>query len=269
MPKLKLPGAALPISLAASLKDTRVIVRLVLGILLAANLVAAGFAFHLFDDSPEQLARQVQSTRQQVLAAVVKLNHTRQIAGKVEKGREEGTKFIDTYMTSRRVTYSTILNELNETAAQAHMKPKDAVIGIEAIQGTDSLDMLTVTASFEGQYQNLVKFINSLDKSKRFLIIESLTATPQQNGDVAGDPEAEHLCKGRSERMKLGAEPKKVGVFAALIAVAGIVYWMNSSSDAPPRLRPRRVRRQMRAAVTPVNAPVSRTHPARLSESAW
>ena len=34
--------------------------------------------------------------------------------------------------------------------------------------------------------------------------------------------------------MKMGAEPKKVGVFVALVAVAGIVYWINSSSDAPP-----------------------------------
>jgi Tfp pilus assembly protein PilO len=186
MPKLKLPE--LPgISLAALLagfKDTRVIVRIVLGILLAANLVAAGFAFHLFDDSPEQIARQVQSTRQQVLAAVVRLNHSRQIAGKVDKGREEGSSFIATYMTSRRATYSTILSELNQTAAEAHMKPKDAVIGLDAIQGTDSLDMMTVTASFEGQYADLIKFINTLDKSKRFLIIESLAASPQQNGNL-------------------------------------------------------------------------------------
>jgi len=34
--------------------------------------------------------------------------------------------------------------------------------------------------------------------------------------------------------MKLGAEPKKVGIFVALIAVAGIVYWINSSSEGPP-----------------------------------
>ena len=33
--------------------------------------------------------------------------------------------------------------------------------------------------------------------------------------------------------MKLGAEPKKNVAFVALIAVAVIVYWMNSSSDAP------------------------------------
>lgn len=185
MPKLqlvsKLPRFSFPL---ASLKDTRVLMRLFLGLLLLANLVAVGFAFHLFDDSPEQLARQVQSTRQQTLQAIVKLNRTRQIASKVDTGREEGAKFISTYMTSRRTTYSTILTELNQTAKQANMTPKDALIGLDAIQGTDSLDMMTITASFEGPYENLVKFVNLLDKSKRFVIIESLTATPQQNGKV-------------------------------------------------------------------------------------
>ena len=33
--------------------------------------------------------------------------------------------------------------------------------------------------------------------------------------------------------MKIGAEPKKVGAFIALLAVAGIVYWINSTPDAP------------------------------------
>ena len=52
----------------APLKNTQVRLRLLLGVLLAANLVAAGFAFHLFDDSPEQVAHQVQAKRQEVLA---------------------------------------------------------------------------------------------------------------------------------------------------------------------------------------------------------
>jgi len=33
--------------------------------------------------------------------------------------------------------------------------------------------------------------------------------------------------------MNLGAEPKKVGMLVALAAVIPIIYWMNSSSDAP------------------------------------
>jgi Tfp pilus assembly protein PilO len=174
------PGA-LPVG---ALKDTQVRVRLLLALLLVGNMVAAAFAFHLFDDSPEQIQRQVQSTRQQVLQQVMKLNHTRMLAGKVEKGREEGTKFISTYMTSRRATYSTIISELDAMANLAGMKRKDSVIGLDAIQRTDSLDTMNITASFEGDYKNLLIFINQIDKSKRFLIIESLSASPQQNGKL-------------------------------------------------------------------------------------
>ena len=168
----------------SALKDTQVRIRLLLGVLLVANLVAAAFAFHLFDDSPEQLARQVQNTRQQVLAAVVKLNHTRMLAGKVDKGRDEGNRFISTYMTSRRATYSTIISEIDALAAQATMKSKDAVIRLDAVKGTESIDMMTVTASFEGDYKSLLALVNEIDVSKRFLIIESLSASPQQNGKL-------------------------------------------------------------------------------------
>jgi hypothetical protein len=166
----------------SALKDAEVLMRLLLGILLAANLVAAAFAFHLFDDSPERIARQVQSINQQVVAQIVKLNQTRLHAGKVEKGREEGTKFISTYMTSRRATYSTIISEIDQMANFAGMKRKESSMVLDAIQGSDALDMMTITASFEGEYKNLLIFINQIDKSKRFIIIESLAASPQQNG---------------------------------------------------------------------------------------
>jgi type IV pilus assembly protein PilO len=43
-----------------------------------------------------------------------------------------------------------------------------------------------VTAGLEGDYENLVRFLNLLDRSPRFLIIESLGAAPQQSGQQAG-----------------------------------------------------------------------------------
>jgi Tfp pilus assembly protein PilO len=184
MPKnFKLPSIPKLPALGA-LKDTQVLIRLLLGILVAANLVAAGFAFHLFDDSPEQIARQVQSTNQQVLSQIVKLNQTRMHAGKVEKGREEGTKFISTYMTGRRKTYSTIISEIDGMSNFAGMRSKEWNIGLDAVKGSETLDMMTITANFEGDYKNLLIFINQIDLSKRFLIIESLAASPQQNGSL-------------------------------------------------------------------------------------
>jgi hypothetical protein len=39
---------------------------------------------------------------------------------------------------------------------------------------------MTITGTYEGAYGNLVKFINQMDRSPRFLILSSLTAQPQR-----------------------------------------------------------------------------------------
>jgi len=41
---------------------------------------------------------------------------------------------------------------------------------------------MTVNAGLEGNYENLVRFLNFLDRSPRFLIIDTLGASPQQTG---------------------------------------------------------------------------------------
>ncbi|MGA3044568.1 MAG: hypothetical protein ABSF54_27660, partial [Bryobacteraceae bacterium] len=48
-----------------------------------------------------------------------------------------------------------------------------------------TLYQMTISAAYEGTYASLTKFVNLLDKSPRFLIIESLMAAPQQSN--AGD----------------------------------------------------------------------------------
>ena len=52
----------------------------------------------------------------------------------------------------------------------------------EPIEGSDSLSMMTINTSCTGTYANLAKFVNLVDKSNRFLIIESMVAAPQQQG---------------------------------------------------------------------------------------
>jgi type IV pilus assembly protein PilO len=53
------------------------------------------------------------------------------------------------------------------------------------VEGSDTLDQLSISAAYEGSYAALTKAVNLLDKSPRFLIIESLMAAPQQSN--AGD----------------------------------------------------------------------------------
>ncbi len=168
-----------------ALREPRVMVRAILGLLLGLNLVAAAFAFHLFGTSTEQMIRDLEGTRAQLAAETAKLTRSRLLAGKVETGREEGGKFLASYMSSRKTTYSTVIGEITDLSKQAGMKMKEANIApLDPIDGSADIDMMTISVNFEGTYPQLVKLVNLMDRSKRFLIIESLTAAPQPNGNV-------------------------------------------------------------------------------------
>jgi Tfp pilus assembly protein PilO len=162
-------------------KNTQNLLRLAIGVLVAANLLAAAFAFHWFGNPAEETQAQVRNTQHQLAAVQSHLTTARTLSSKVEQARSAGEHFLTTYMTDRRNTYSTVLAELNRVAVDAGMKSKEkALPPLEPIEGSDNLSIMTITANYEGTYPQLVKFVNLLDKSQRFIIIESLQAAPQQ-----------------------------------------------------------------------------------------
>jgi Tfp pilus assembly protein PilO len=166
-------------------KEPKMLVRAALGVLLAANLIAAGFAFHVFGASPQDVDQQLAAARTQLQAGQVRLRRTRGLAGNVERGHEQAARFLTSYMTDRRTTYSTIIGAINEIATTAGMKQGDGTIApLEPIEGSQDLDMMSISVNFEGNYAQLLKFVNELDRSPRFLIIESVAVTPRPKGDL-------------------------------------------------------------------------------------
>lgn len=166
-------------------KEPKVLVRLGLGVLLLANLVAAGFAFHLAGDSPADIDAQLVTAQAGLRTGQQRLNRSKLLVANVGRSREQGDKFLALYMTSRKHTYSTIVGEIDSLAKTAGMKMGDANYALpDPIEGSEDLDMLSVTANFEGSYQQLVKFVNTLDRSPRFLLIEGLQVAPQPKGDI-------------------------------------------------------------------------------------
>jgi Tfp pilus assembly protein PilO len=174
----------MPRNFKAAIREPRVVVRVILGVLLAANLVAAVIAFKPFGGSTDDLRQRHAGLQTQLAHLQAQLAETKRLSGKVEMARTEGDSFLDRYVSDRRSTFSTIFEELDKTAQEAGIKPRDRNVELNAIEGSDTLEMMSVTAGYEGTYENLQKFVNLLDRSPRFLIIESLVASPQQNGQM-------------------------------------------------------------------------------------
>lgn len=183
-----MPASYSPAALRARLaghgggKDPRILVRVVLGVLVLANIVAALMLFRPWGGSADEAGRQLDDLRRQLLQQQARLARTKALVSKVEQARREGDGFLGRYTLPRRTAYSAIVRELDRAAQQAGVRRKEEALVLEPIEGSDSLSMMTITSGYEGAYPNLTKLVNLLDRSSRFLIIETMTAAPQQSG---------------------------------------------------------------------------------------
>lgn len=180
-PRLLSAAPRLPVNF----KDPRILVRGALGALLLANIVAAVIALKPWGGSAADLAQQQVDLQQQLTSLKARLEKSKALVSKAEHAREDGDAFLGEYTTDRQIAFSTIVSELERVAHEAGIQARPVNYELDPVEGSDALSQMTISAGYEGSYPSLMKFVNLLDKSPRFLIIESLMAAPQQTG--AGD----------------------------------------------------------------------------------
>lgn len=165
-----------------TIRDPRVAMRAIIGLLLLANLVVAVIALKPFGGSADDLRREEASLRGQLAALQAKVTGGQRMVSKVDTARREGDQFLAKYVTERRVLSSTVTEELVRMAKDAGGSYLPITMNAEPIEGSDTLWMLTINAGYQGTYANLSKFVNLVDKSRLFLIIENMQLAPQQSG---------------------------------------------------------------------------------------
>ena len=156
--------------------------KIVLGALALANLAAFFLLVKPVGGSAADLEAQLANLQMQIKRQQLSVRTSRGLVAKMEGARSEHDKFMETYFMDRRTMSSTILSEIKTSAASAGLIAKEHSFGFEPVEGTENLGMMTITANYEGTYPELVKFVNLIDRSKRFLIIDNIQAAPQQAG---------------------------------------------------------------------------------------
>jgi Tfp pilus assembly protein PilO len=164
-------------------RDPRVVMRAILGTLLLANVVGAVVVLKPFGGSAEDLRRERQQLDAQLAQAQKRLATSQKLVEKVQTAREDGDAFLEEFFMDEPTTSAVILEELTKDAKEAGVQMGQAQWSREVIEGSDTMFMLSMQIAFEGTYANLTKFVNLVDKSPRFMIIESMqAAAPQQQG---------------------------------------------------------------------------------------
>jgi Tfp pilus assembly protein PilO len=163
--------------------DPRLVMRVIIGVLLAANLAGAVIAFKPFGGGADDLRRERASLQQQLTSLQAKVAKNKQLVGKVETARVQGNAFLEKYVTDRHIMTSTLWGEMVNIAENSGVVLQPTSLSQESVEGSDTLFQMTFNVACQGTYPALAKFLNLVDKSPHFLIVESLTATPLQTGD--------------------------------------------------------------------------------------
>lgn len=166
----------------ARLREPRTIMRVFIGVLVAANLAMAVVAFKPFGGSADDLRKTAAALRARLAATQARIAIGRRLAEKVDVARHQGDQFLTKYVVDRRFASSSVYEELTRMATDAGIQAGQDSFQYDEIEGSDTLQMMTISAGFEGTYQQITKFVSLVDKSPRFFVIESMqTSAPQQN----------------------------------------------------------------------------------------
>ena len=90
-----------------TIRDPRVAMRAIIGMLLLANLVVAVIALKPFGGSADDLRQEEASLRGQLAALQARVTGGKRLVSKVETARREGDQFLAKYVTNRLVMAST------------------------------------------------------------------------------------------------------------------------------------------------------------------
>lgn len=164
-------------------RDPQFVLRALVGVLLLACVIAAALVLWPPGGSAEDLDRQLTGLQTQIATKKALLEKTKMHAQAVEHGKAEGDQFVGDYFLASRTAFSTILGDLNAAADQAKIQQREHAFNLEPVEGSDTMSLMSITAAYEGTYPDLMRFVHEIDKSPRLLIIESMTAAPQQGSD--------------------------------------------------------------------------------------
>ena len=164
-----------------SITDPRVAMRALIGLLLLANLVVAAIAFKPFGGSADDLRKEQSRLSSQLRQLQATLEKSRQHVEKIQIARTQGDEFLAKYIMESRSAAAITVEEMNKAAADAGIRALPENASYEAIEGSDTLQMMSIMAEFQGSYAGLAKLVNLLEKSPRFLIIDFMNLNaPQQ-----------------------------------------------------------------------------------------
>jgi len=153
-----------------------------IGLLALANVIALFLYIAPPGGTRQELQEESRQTQHQIASTRAGAARLRFISGKVQTGGEQSVDFQAKYFLPKRVAYDQVISEIQRMAKESGVQPREGVFSEEPVEGSADLTILNITSSYEGNYDNLMRFLYQADKSPLLLMLDTLQASPQQKG---------------------------------------------------------------------------------------
>jgi Tfp pilus assembly protein PilO len=146
--------------------------------LLFLNLVNRPRAFQArtADETTAVLAGQVAREQERVA-------HWQERADELQRSREALQRFFDEDLSTKSQRLVAVQKEIHRIAQTYQVQASQLKFTHDQVEGTD-LIQLGVNIPLSGGYRNLRQFINSVEKSELFLIVQSIQLQEGERGGV-------------------------------------------------------------------------------------
>jgi Tfp pilus assembly protein PilO len=158
-------------------------VRLALGIVLVLDAVLLYANWSATGAGPQALARQRLDLRQQDKLLGADVRRVAAIRERLSDVQRQADQFYADEFLQPATGYSMIVADLNEISGKAglHLSRVDFK---ERPLESRGVTEITVTTSVEGDYANLVRFINGLERTENFYLLENISLAASTAGSI-------------------------------------------------------------------------------------
>jgi Tfp pilus assembly protein PilO len=158
---------------------TRARLRVAILAVLAVNAVLAVLVFHRPGFTLPQQQAELLRARESFEAAQESVHQMRDLRSKLQGALQNGDQFAREHFLARGEGFSAILTDLERRASATGLRPGGITYSLSDQEDQPGWTGVEVTLTVEGDYPDLVRFVNELEQSDLFWIINSIS--------VAGD----------------------------------------------------------------------------------
>jgi Tfp pilus assembly protein PilO len=158
-------------------------IAIALALLLVADTALIVFLWHNGREGQVAMARQRDRLETQAKLLKADVARGEKIRSSLPEAGKECDSFYQETLLSSATGYSTIEADMDAIASKAGLKTSGISFSQKEVKGR-GVTTITVKATVEGDYQAIIQFINGLERSRNFYLLNDLTLASETTGGI-------------------------------------------------------------------------------------